>query len=115
MGRAASEGETHLRALTQLWPSVPRLSFRCEALELSLPERRWAKESLGALLWWSEYCNDVFEESGISLESDADKKEKERKEAEKQQEIYDRIDSLMQISPELANAYVHAIKAGNVI
>ena len=61
------------------------------------------------------YAESLIERKQAQIKADADKKEKERKEAEKQQEIYDRIDSLMQISPELANAYVHAIKEGNVI
>ena len=61
------------------------------------------------------YAESVIERKQAKIKADADKKEKERKEAEKQKDIYDRIDRLMQISPELANAYVHAIKAGNVI
>ena len=38
-----------------------------------------------------------------------------RKAEEKQKEIYDRIDGLMKISPEAANAYIWALKQGNVI
>ena len=61
------------------------------------------------------YAESIIERKQAKIKADADKKEKERKEAEKQQEIYDRIDRLMQVSPELANAYVHAIKEENVI
>ena len=61
------------------------------------------------------YAESIIERKQAKIKADADKKEKERKEAEKQKDIYDRIDRLMQISPELANAYVHAIKEGNVI
>lgn len=61
------------------------------------------------------YAESIIERKQAKIKADSDKKEQERKEAERQQEIYDRIDSLMQISPGLANAYVHAIKEGNVI
>ena len=61
------------------------------------------------------YAESIIERKQAQIKADADKKEKERKEAEKKQGIYDRIDSLMQISPELASAYVQAIKEGNVI
>lgn len=61
------------------------------------------------------YAESIIERKRAKIKADADKKEKERKEAEKRQDIYDRIDRLMQISPKLANAYVHAIKEGNVI
>lgn len=46
----------------------------------------------------------------------AEKKMTEEREAEaKQKEIYDRIDGLMKISPESANAYIQAMKKANVI
>lgn len=61
------------------------------------------------------YAESVIERKQAQIKADVEKREQERKEAEKQQGIYDRIDSLMQISPELANAYVQAIKEGNVI
>ena len=37
------------------------------------------------------------------------------REAQKQQEIYDRIDGLMKVSPESANAFIQAMKQANVI
>lgn len=58
--------------------STKTVSLRCEALELFRPEWRWPKETLGALLVWSEYCNDGFKEIGISLESDAENKESQK-------------------------------------
>ncbi len=61
------------------------------------------------------YAESIIERKQAKIKADADKKEKERKEAEKQKDIYDRIDRLMQISPESANAYIQALKEGNVI
>ena len=42
-------------------------------------------------------------------------KEEKRKAEERQQEIYDRIDGLMKISPESAEAYIKAMKEGGAI
>lgn len=59
--------------------------------------------------------NSIMARKEAKIKAEMEKKEKERMEAEKQQEIYDRIDSLMKISPEAANAYIEALKKGNVI
>ena len=61
------------------------------------------------------YAESIIERKRAKIKADADKREKERKEAEEQQKIYDSVNRLLQISPNLANAYVHAIKEGNVI
>ena len=61
------------------------------------------------------YAESLIEKKRAQIKADADKREQECKQAEKQQAIYDRIDSLMKISPESANAYVQALKDGNVI
>lgn len=61
------------------------------------------------------YVESLIERKRTQIKADADKREKERKEADEQKVIYDRIDRLMQISPESANAYIHALKEGNVI
>lgn len=61
------------------------------------------------------YAESLIERKRTQIKADADKKEKERKEAEEQKDIYDRIDRLMQISPESANAYIQALKESNVI
>lgn len=61
------------------------------------------------------YAESIIERKQAQIKADAEKREQERKESEKQQGIYDRIDSLMKISPELANAYIQALKDGNVI
>ncbi|GFI46384.1 hypothetical protein IMSAGC019_01698 [Lachnospiraceae bacterium] len=62
-----------------------------------------------------EYGESFIEKKQAQIKADADKKEQARKEAEEQQAIYDRIDSLMKISPESANAYIQALKEGNLI
>ena len=61
------------------------------------------------------YAESLIERKRTQIKADVDKREKERKEAEEQQDIYNRIDRLMQISPESANAYIQALKEGNVI
>ena len=61
------------------------------------------------------YAESLIEKKRTQIKADADKRKKERKEAEEQQDIYDRIDRLMQISSESANAYIQALKEGNVI
>ncbi len=61
------------------------------------------------------YAESLIARKQAQIKAAADKKERERKEAEGQREIYDRIDSLVKISPESANAYIQALKEGNVI
>lgn len=61
------------------------------------------------------YAESIIERKQAQIKADVDKKEQAHKEAERQQEIYNRIDSLMKISPESANAYIQALKQGNVI
>ena len=61
------------------------------------------------------YAESLIKRKQAKIKADADREEKECKEAEEQQSIYDRINRLMQISPESANAYVQVLKEGNLI
>ena len=62
-----------------------------------------------------EYGESFIKNKQERIKAAQQAEEQARKEAEKQQEIYNTIDSLMKISPESANAYIQALKEGNVI
>ena len=62
-----------------------------------------------------EYGESFIKNKQERIKAAQEAKEQARKEAERQQAIYDRIDNLMKISPESANAYIQALKQGNVI
>ena len=63
----------------------------------------------------SSFVESVLAKKDAEMKAELDRKKQERMEAEEQQKIHDRINSLMKISPESANAYVQALKQGNVI
>ena len=63
----------------------------------------------------SKFVESIIANRKAKVQAELDRKKQERMKAEEQQEIYDRIDSLMKISPESANAYIQALKQGNVI
>ena len=62
-----------------------------------------------------EYGESFIKNKQERIKAAQEAEEQARKEAERQQEIYARIDSLMKISPESANAYIQALKQWNVI
>ena len=62
-----------------------------------------------------EYGESFIKNKQERIKAAQEAEEQARKEAERQQAIYDRIDGLMKISPESANAYIQALKQGNVI
>ena len=62
-----------------------------------------------------EYAESFIKNKQEHIKAAQEAEEQARKEAERRQEIYDRIDNLMKISPESANAYIQALKQGNVI
>ena len=61
------------------------------------------------------YAESLIERKQEQIKADADRKEQARKEAEQQREIYGRIDSLMKIGPEPADAYIQALKKAGAI
>ena len=63
----------------------------------------------------SSFVESVLAKKDAEMKAELDRKKQERMEAEEQQKIHDRINSLMKISPESANAYVQSLKQGNVI
>ena len=75
-------------------------------------ERRKEDEHIAKV---RNYAESLIKRKQAKIKADADREEKECKEAEEQQSIYDRINRLMQISPESANAYVQVLKEGNLI
>ena len=62
-----------------------------------------------------EYGESFIKSRQDRIKAAQEAEEQARREAEKQQGIYGMIDSLMKISPESADAYIQALKQGNVI
>ncbi len=63
----------------------------------------------------SRFVESVLAKKDAELKAELDRRKQEQRKAEEQQKIHDRIDYLMKISPESANAYIQALKKGNVI
>lgn len=61
------------------------------------------------------FAESFIERKQAKIKATEIEKKEKRKTEEEQQEIYDRIDSLMKISPEAAEAYIQAMKQGNAI